>query len=115
MKEKIFDKMEQYGWSLESFSNVYDIHYNTIDKWYDYIRENDYDFTMQDISKQQFSDFVDFMSDFLRAINDIDKEIIKTYNDTSILDTLIMNNGGRIGSKTREEILEEINSFLGGK
>lgn len=77
MKDKIFNKMKEYGWNLgdntsEDFNKVYDCHYDNLDKWYDYISGNDYDYTMQDISKSDFSDFVDFMSDFLRALNDID-------------------------------------------
>ena len=72
MKEKIFNKMEEYGWNLEDFNEVYNIHYNNIDSWYEYIR-NEYDnYTMQDISKSKFEYMIIFMSDFLRAINDID-------------------------------------------
>ena len=78
MKNKIFEKMREYGWNLgdntsEDFNRVYDYHYDNLDKWYNYISGEDYDYTMQDISKSEFSDFVDFMSDFLRASNDIDK------------------------------------------
>lgn len=78
MKDKIFEKMQEYGWNLgdntsEDFNRVYDYHYDNLDKWYNYISGEDYDYTMQDISKSEFSDFVDFMSDFLRALNDIDK------------------------------------------
>lgn len=78
IKEKIFNKMKEYGWNLEDntnkdFDKVYNYHYNNLDKWYDYISGEDYNYTMQDISKREFSDFVDFMSDFLRALNDIDK------------------------------------------
>ena len=77
MKDKIFEKMQEYGWNLgdntsEDFNRVYDYHYDNLDKWYNYISGEDYDYTMQDISKSEFSDFVDFMSDFLRAFNDID-------------------------------------------
>lgn len=74
MKEKIFDKMKQYGWTLDDFNETYNYHYWRISDWYDYIVNEDYDFTMQDISKQRFTDMVDFMSDFLRALNEIDKE-----------------------------------------
>ena len=74
MKEKIFDKMKEYGWNLENFNKVYDIHYNFIDNAYNYISEENYDFSMQDISKSGFESMVDFMSDFLRAINDIDDD-----------------------------------------
>lgn len=72
MKEKIFNKMEEYGWNLEDFNEVYDIHYNNIDSWYEYIRNECDNYTMQDISKSKFEYMIIFMSDFLRAINDID-------------------------------------------
>lgn len=72
MKEKIFNKMIEYGWNLEDFNEVYNRHYDNIDCWYEYICSEDYIFSMQDISKQKFSDMIDFMSDFLRAINDLD-------------------------------------------
>lgn len=72
MKEKIFDKMKEYGWNLEDFNEVYDIHYDNIDSWYEYIYSENYCINMQDISQQKFADMIDFMSDFLRAINDID-------------------------------------------
>ena len=74
MKEKIFNKMIEYGWNLEDFDEVYNYHYNDIDYWYDYICERNYDFSMQSISKSKFESMIDFMSDFLRAINDLDKK-----------------------------------------
>ena len=74
MKEKIFNKMEEYGWNLEDFNEVYNIHYYNIDNWYEYISGEDYDYTMQDISKSKFESMIDFMSDFLRAINDLESE-----------------------------------------
>ena len=72
MKEKIFEKMKEYGWHLDNWEQVYNKHYYNINEWYDFIVEENYDFLMQDISKSNFESFVDFMSDFLRAINDID-------------------------------------------
>ena len=75
MKEKIFDKMIEYGWHLEDFNEVYNKHYDSIDCWYEYISGEDYDYTMQDISKSKFESMIDFMSDFLRALNELDKEI----------------------------------------
>lgn len=75
MKNKIFDKMIEYGWNLEDFNEVYDTHYYNIDDWYDYISGEDYDYTMQDISKSKFESMIDFMSDFLRALNELDKEM----------------------------------------
>ena len=75
MKEKIFNKMIEYGWNLEDFTETYDTHYYNIDDWYDYISGEDYDYTMQDISKSKFESMIDFMSDFLRALNELDKEM----------------------------------------
>lgn len=75
MKNKIFDKMIEYGWNLEDFNEVYDTHYYNIDNWYEYISGEDYDYTMQDISKSKFESMIDFMSDFLRALNELDKEM----------------------------------------
>jgi hypothetical protein len=75
MKEKIFNKMIEYGWNLEDFNEVYNTHYYNIDDWYDYISGEDYDYTMQDISKSKFESMIDFMSDFLRALNELDKEM----------------------------------------
>ena len=74
MKNKIFNKMKEYGWNLEDFNNAYDRHYESIDTWYEYVSGEDYDFTMQDISKSKFESMIDFMSDFLRAINDLEQE-----------------------------------------
>lgn len=74
MKQKIFDKMIEYGWTLEDFEKVYYDHYYNLQDWFDFLVENDYDFTMEDISKSKFTDFVDFMSDFLRALNDLESE-----------------------------------------
>ena len=73
MKNKIFDKMIEYGWNLEDFDEVYTYHYNFIDSCYNYMIDEEYDFTMQDISKKRFTPMIEFMSDFLRAINDLDK------------------------------------------
>lgn len=73
MKNKIFDKMIEYGWNLEDFNEVCNYHYNFIDSCYDYMVNEEYNFTMQDISKNRFTTMIEFMSDFLRAINDLDK------------------------------------------
>ena len=81
IKAEIYKKMIQYGWNLgdnnelEDFDRVYDIHYDFIDRTYDYISEEDYDFSMQDISKGNFEQMIDFMSDFLRALDEVDREM----------------------------------------
>ena len=79
IKEKIYNKMIQYGWNLGNndlmnFDKVYDLHYNFIEDTFDFISEDDYDFSMQDISKEKFGSMIDFISDFLRALDEIDRE-----------------------------------------
>lgn len=81
MKNKIFEKMRKYGWNLgdntnEDFENIYKIHYNFIEKCYDYIGETDIDkpINMKDINENKFEYMICFMSDFLRALNELDIE-----------------------------------------
>ena len=76
MKNKIFDKMIEYGWSLEDFDDVYNLHYNFIDGVYTYMNDCYNAFHAVDMNKLNENktwDMVCFMSDFLRAINDLDK------------------------------------------
>lgn len=81
MKEKIFNKMIEYGWNLgeneyEDFNNVYDIHKSFLDSCYDYkceVEEDNEILNMNDISVSSFEDMLDFITDFLRAIEDLDK------------------------------------------
>lgn len=83
IKEKVFDKMIQYGWNLgeneyEDFNNVYEIHKTFLDKCYDYkceVEEDDEILNMNDISVSSFEDMLDFMTDFLRALDEVDKEM----------------------------------------
>ena len=87
IKEKIFEKMQEYGWSLgnntyKDFADVYDIHYGFIDNLYDYFREQEEigkRINLIDISEEGLFETVVFMSDFLRALNDIN--IPKTKED----------------------------------
>lgn len=81
MKNKIFEKMREYGWNLgdntnEDFENVYNTHYNFIEGCYDYIADCDMNepLNMNDISASGFEDMICFMSDFLRALNELDIE-----------------------------------------
>lgn len=82
-KEKIFDKMIQYGWNLgenkyEDFNNVYEIHKTFLDNCYDFkceVEENNGILNMNDISVSRFKDMLDFMTDFLRALNEVDREM----------------------------------------
>ena len=81
IKEKVFNKMMQYGWNLgdntyKDFANVYNTHYKFMEGCYDYIADCDIDepLNMNDISASGFEDMITFMSDFLRALNDIDNK-----------------------------------------
>lgn len=79
-REKVFQKMIEYGWNLgdntiRDFEEVYNIHSNFIDSCYDYISEENYDYSMQDISKHSFESMIDFMSDFMRAMDEIDRGV----------------------------------------
>ena len=81
MKNKIFEKMREYGWNLDDntdkdFANVYNTHYNFIEGCYDYIADCDMNepLNMNDISASGFEDMITFMSDFLRALNELDIE-----------------------------------------
>ena len=79
-REKVFEKMREYGWNLgdntnKDFADVYDTHCKFIEGCYDYIADCDMNepLNMNDISASGFEDMITFMSDFLRALNDIDK------------------------------------------
>ena len=82
IKEKVFNKMIQYGWNLadnelEDFNNVYNIHKNFLDSCYDFkckVEEDNEILNMNDISVSRFEDMLDFMTDFLRAFEEVDKE-----------------------------------------
>lgn len=84
MKEKIFSKMREYGWSLYgSWHDVYNSHYDMMQDLYNFLHllddyqglyEDETCIDLNDIDQQKLTDLADFMSDFLRAINDIDKE-----------------------------------------
>lgn len=84
MKEKIFDRMKRYGWTLyDDWNNIYNNHYDMLQDLYDFLHllgdyengyKNESDIDLNDIDQQKLTDMVDFMSDFVRAVNDIDKE-----------------------------------------
>ena len=81
IKEKVFEKMREYGWNLgdntdKDFADVYNIHYIFIDSLYGYFREQEEigkSIDLNDISEEGLFETIVFMSDFLRALNDIDK------------------------------------------
>lgn len=80
MKDKVFNKMREYGWNLgdntdKEFSRVYNWHYDFIDKLFDNFCQCDTDLIPYDkieINRQELCDMITFMSDFLRALNDVD-------------------------------------------
>lgn len=84
MKDKVFSKMKEYGWTLyNDWDNVYNNHYNMMQDLYDFLHllgdyenfsKSESDIDLNDIDQQRLTDLVDFMSDFLRALNDLDKE-----------------------------------------
>ena len=82
IKEKVFNKMIQYGWNLgdntdKDFADVYNIHYRFIDSVYGYFREQEEigkSIDLNDISEEALFETIVFMSDFLRALNDIDNK-----------------------------------------
>lgn len=82
MKEKIFNKMMEYGWNLgentyKDFEVVYNLHKNFLDGCYYFkceVEENNEILNMNDISVCKFEDMLDFMTDFLRALNEVDYE-----------------------------------------
>ena len=92
VKKKIFDKMEEYGWTFDddladsideknenrfkSFLAIYNIHYGYIEELYEYLtdKENngvDKETTLKNIDIVDLKLMIDFMSDFLRAFNEI--------------------------------------------
>lgn len=85
MINEIFTQMKWYGWNLgdnnnEDFEEVYKRHYKNLIKWFDYIVDSNYDFDMKDINKIEFEQFVDFISDFLTALNDRTNYVEKLEN-----------------------------------
>lgn len=80
MKDKVFNKMKEYGWNLgdntnKDFEDVYNTHYDFIQSLYNYFVETDepnVSRDLNDINEQNLQDMTSFMSDFLRALNDID-------------------------------------------
>lgn len=79
MKNKIFEQMMRYGWnmgnnSFSDFENTYRIHYNFIQSLYDYFVETEdinSSRNLNNIDEQQLYDMISFMSDFLRAFNEL--------------------------------------------
>ena len=96
IKEKIFNKMKEYGWNLgdntyKSFADVYDIHYGFINSIYDYFRkqeENGKSVNLNDIPENDLFATILFMKDFLRALNELDSETKTSTQEDRMLGTL---------------------------
>lgn len=82
MKDKVFNKMKEYGWNLgdntnKDFEDVYNTHYDFIQSLYNYFVETDepnVSRDLNDINEQNLQDMTSFMSDFLRAFNEINNK-----------------------------------------
>ena len=68
MKEKIFNKMIEYGWNLEDFNEVFELHKKQIDDRWELLEEN-YG-VLTDSERERELEGLRFITDFLRAIND---------------------------------------------
>jgi len=83
IKKQIYEKMIKYGWHLgnnemKDFNCVYNAHENFLNGCYDYkceVENNNEILNMNDISVSNFEDMLDFMTDFLRALDEVDTEI----------------------------------------
>ncbi len=93
IKKEIFDKMEDYGWGFDdnsadsinernrnrfkSFLEIYKKHYDYINELCEYLIEKerkgeDKETTLKNIDIDSLNIMIGFMSDFLRAFNEID-------------------------------------------
>lgn len=73
MKEKIFNKMIEYGWNLgansyEDFNKVYDYHNTRFNKEWEQLEEKENRTELEELRVEDLR----FITDFLRAIDDID-------------------------------------------
>lgn len=118
MKNKIFEKMREYGWNLgdnsnKDFEEVYNTHYDFIQGLYDYFAETDdinVSRNLNDINEQKLYDMISFISDFLRALNNID------YNNNIKLDLIgsFIKNRNISNEQIGEDILSVINEDENG-
>lgn len=77
IKQKIFDKMMEYGWNLgyntyEDFDKVFELHKKQIDDRWELLEEN-YG-VLTDSERERELEGLRFITDFLRAINDCEDE-----------------------------------------
>ena len=69
MKEKIFNEMEGFGWKLEDFSEVYDLHQGKMDYRLMKLEKNSGVLTE---TEREERETLEFITDLLRAIDNID-------------------------------------------
>ena len=82
MKDKVFNKMKEYGWNFgdntsKDFEDIYNTHYDFIQRLHNYFVETDelnVGRDLNDINEQKLQDMISFMSDFLRAFNEINNK-----------------------------------------
>lgn len=122
MKNKIFEKMKEYGWNLgngtsKDFAKVYDIHYKFIDNLLKSFGEQYYiegDINLNKIDKENLFETIVFMSDFLGALNDVDTSTIlgnKCEKDSSCADTYYDKHLKRLEDLDKEELLKFIKEY----
>ena len=81
MKEKIFNKMKEYGWNLgdnnyEDFDSVYELHNKRINKEWEKLEEIVCNGSELTLEQDKELETLQFITDFLRAIDDIDTRAI---------------------------------------
>lgn len=92
MKNKIFDKMMEYGWNLggneyRDFEKVCKWHLAFIDNTYNNLENKGK--SINSIDEDDLKDMCSFMSDFLRALNEIDSETKTLTHEDKTLGTLV--------------------------
>ena len=91
IKEKIFNKMREYGWYFDvneyrDFKRVYKWHFDFIDNTYNSLANEGK--SINSIDEDDLKDMCSFMSDFLRALNDLDSETKTSTQEDRMLGTL---------------------------
>lgn len=127
MKEKIYNKMIEYGWNLgdnnyEDFDKVYELHNKRINKEWEKLEEivcNGNELTLE---QDKELETLQFMTDFLRAIDDLNKDSRVPYEEVMIIDNgmnsqitqdiILLNDKNLIGNENIYELKEQIDFFV---